>query len=60
MTFLAKPTKIKDVEDGRGLAGNGSTVGQALLSHVGGEIIRQLVRRREAVWTVLPISQKRD
>lgn len=29
MTFLAKPTKIKDVQDGRGLAGNGSMVGQA-------------------------------
>lgn len=32
----------------------------ALLSHVGGEIIRQLVRHRGAVGTVLPILQKRD
>lgn len=32
----------------------------SLLSHVGGETIRQLVRRREAVRAVLPISQKRD
>ena len=29
MSFLAKQTKIEDVEDGRGLAGNGSMVGQA-------------------------------
>lgn len=29
MSFLAKPTKIEDIEDGRGLAGNGSMVGQA-------------------------------